>query len=162
MARTSVSHGAPARAHREAATEHTTAHADHLPHRFHFWRHFVEMVIAMVAGMALLGFPFRAILGSFGFTQDEAFLRFPEIVCFVMTFNMAVGMVAWMRLRGHPWRMTVEMTLAMCVATTVALGMFWLHIIAADPMIALMHVLMLPAMLAVMLRRREEYAHAYR
>jgi hypothetical protein len=120
------------------------------------------MAIAMVAGMALLAFPFRAILGSFGFTQDEAFVRFPEIVCLVMTFNMAVGMVAWMRLRGHPWRMTVEMTLAMCVATTVALGMFWLHIIAADPMIALMHVLMLPAMLAVMLRRREEYAHAYR
>ena len=162
MARTGVSHEGPARTHQDVPTGHTTAHGDHVPHRSHFWRHFIEMAIAMVAGMALLGFPFRAILGSFGFTQDEAFVRFPEIVCLVMTFNMAVGMVAWMRLRGHPWRLTVEMTLAMCAATTVALGMFWLHIIAADPMIALMHVLMLPAMLAVMLRRREEYAHAYR
>jgi flagellar biosynthetic protein FliP len=79
-----------------------------------------------------------------------------------MTLNMAVGMVAWMRLRGHAWRTTAEMTLAMCAATTVALGMFWLHIIAADPMIALMHVLMLPAMFVAMLRRREEYAHAHR
>ncbi|HEX6579886.1 MAG TPA: hypothetical protein VF195_03340 [Actinomycetota bacterium] len=162
MARTGVSRESPARTHHGAATGPTTVHGDYVPRRSHFWRHFVEMVIAMVVGMAVLGFPFRAILGQFGYTRDEAFDRFPEIVCLVMTFNMAVGMVAWMRFRGHPWRITAEMTLAMCVATAVALAMFWLHIIAADPMIALMHVLMLPAMLAVMLRRREEYAHAYR
>ena len=141
---------------------HTTVHGGRVPRRSHFWRHFVEMVIAMVVGMAVLGFPFRAILGSFGYTRDEAFARFPEIVCLVMTFNMAVGMVAWMRFRGHGWRTTAEMTLAMCAATALALGMFWLHIIPVDPTIALMHVLMIPAMLVAMLRRREEYAHAYR
>ena len=162
MASTGVSHEGPARTDHEATRRRLTTHGDHVPRQSHFWRHFVQMVIAMVVGMAVLGFPFRAVLGSFGYTRNEALDRFPEIVCLVMTFNMAVGMVAWMRLRGHPWRMTVEMTLAMCVATMVALAMFWLHIIAADPMIALMHVLMLPAMLAVMLRRREEYAHAYR
>lgn len=139
-----------------------TVQGDHAPRRSHFWRHFVEMVIAMVVGMAVLGFPFRAILGSFGYTRDEAVERFPEMVCLMMTFNMAVGMVAWMRLRGHGWRMSAEMTLAMFAATTVTLGMFWLHIITADPMIALMHVLMLPAMLFAMLHRREEYAHGYR
>lgn len=162
MARTGVSHERPARTDHEAVGRRLTTHGVHVPGRSRFWRHFVEMAIAMVAGMALLGFPFRAILGSFGFTRDEAFVRFPEIVCLVMTFNMAVGMVVWMRLRGHPWRMTVEMTLAMCAATAVALGMFWLHIVAADPMIGLMHVLMLPAMLIAMLSRRKEYSYAHR
>jgi uncharacterized membrane protein YhaH (DUF805 family) len=162
MARTGVPRQSPGRTRHEAATEHSTVHGDHVLRRSRFWRHFVEMVIAMVVGMAVLGFPFRAILGSFGYTRDEAFDRFPEIVCLVMTFNMAVGMVAWMRLRGHPWRATAEMTLAMSVATTVALGMFWLHIVDADPMIALMHVLMLPAMFVAMVRRREEYSYAHR
>jgi flagellar biosynthetic protein FliP len=162
MASTGVSHEGPARAHPEAATADATAHADHVPGKSHFWRHFVEMTVAMVVGMAVLGMPFRAILASFGYTWDEASARFPEIVCAAMTFNMAVGMVAWMRYRGHGWRTTTEMTLAMCAATAVALGMFWLHIVSEDPLIGLMHVLMLPAMLIAMLSRREEYSYAHR
>lgn len=161
MARTGISHGRPARAGHEAADGHAAAHGDHVP-RKHFWRHFVEMVIAMMVGMAVLGLPFRTVLGSFGYTRDEAFARFPEIVCVVMTFNMAVGMVVWMRFRGHDWRTTAEMTLAMSAATAVSLGMFWLHIVSEEPLIGLMHVLMLPAMLAAMLLRREEYAYAHR
>src|SRR5512134_1431155 len=94
-----------------AADGHPAAHGDRVAGKSHFWRHFVGMVIAMMVGMAVLGLPFRAVLGSFGYTRDEAFARFPEIVCVVMTFNMAVGMVVWMRLRGHGWRTTAEMTL---------------------------------------------------
>jgi len=161
MVRTGVSHEGPARSHREATSGHATAHGGQVARKSHFWRHFVEMVIAMVVGMALLGIPFRAILAAFGYTRDEAFARFPEIVCVFMTFNMAVGMVAWMRYRGHGWRTTAEMTVAMCAATAVALGMFWLHIVPEDPLIGLMHVLMLPAMLIVMLSRREEYSYAH-
>ena len=67
----------------------------------------------------------------------------------VMTFNMAVGMVTW--------RMTVAMS-----ATAVSVGMFWLHIVSEEPLIGLMHVLMLPAMLIAMLSRREEYSYAHR
>jgi flagellar biosynthetic protein FliP len=162
MARTGVSHGGLARADHEAARRRLTTHGEQASHQSHFWRHFVEMVIAMVMGMALLGIPFRAILTSFGYTWDEAFARFPESLCAAMTFNMAVGMVAWMRYRGHGWRTTTEMTLAMCAATAVALGMFWLHIVSEDPLIGLMHVLMLPAMLIAMLSRREEYSYAHR
>jgi flagellar biosynthetic protein FliP len=116
------------------------------------------MVAAMMVGMAVLGLPFRAILASFGYTRDEAFARFPEIVCLVMTLNMGVGMVVWMRFRGHGWRTTAEMILAMSAATAVALGMFWSHIVSEEPLIGVMHVLMLPAMLIAMLSRREEYS----
>jgi hypothetical protein len=49
----------------------------------------------------------------------------------------------------------------MYAATAVTLGMFWLHIISVDPLIGLMHILMLPAMLLAMLYRRDEYAYAH-
>jgi hypothetical protein len=145
----------------EAAEEHTTAYANRGVRKSHFWRHFVQMLVAMIVGMAAFGVPFRAILGAFGYTWDEAVVRFPEIVCVVMTFNMAVGMVVWMRFRGHGWWASAEMTAAMYAATAITLAMFWLHIISSDPLIGLMHVLMVPAMLFAMLYRRDEYAYSH-
>lgn len=149
-------------AQHEAADDHTTAQADRGARtKAHFWRHFVQMILAMAVGMAVLGIPFRAILGALGYSWDEAVIRFPEIVCVVMTFNMAVGMVAWMRFRGHGWRASAEMTAAMYAATAITLAMFWLHIISSDPLIGVMHVLMVPAMLFAMLYRRDEYAYSH-
>lgn len=145
----------------EAAEGHTTAHADRGARKSQFWRHFVQMILAMVVGMAVLGVPFRAILGALGYSWDEAVIRFTEIVCVVMTFNMAVGMVAWMRFRGHGWRASAEMTAAMYAATAITLAMFWLHIISVDPLIGVMHVLMVLAMLFAMLYRRDEYAYSH-
>ena len=162
MVLTRAPNRAPARAGHEAAVGHPAAHGDRVAGKSHFWRHFVQMILAMMVGMAVLGLPFRAVLGSLGYTRDQAFARFPEIVCVVMTFNMAVGMVVWMRFRGHGWRTTAEMTLAMSAATAVALGLFGSHIVSEEPLIGLMHVLMLPAMLAAMLLRREEYSYAHR
>lgn len=158
MAKTGSSRGgASAQAHHEGA-EHSTAHVVRDVRTSHFWKHFVQMIVAMLVGMAVLGMPFRAILGAFGYTWSEAVARIPEIVCVVMTLNMAVGMVAWMRLRGHGWRASAEMTAAMYAATAIALAMYWLHVISHEPLIGLMHVLMLPAMLFAMLYRHEEYA----
>jgi len=124
-----------------------------------FWLHYAQMVLAMVVGMAVLGIPFRAILRAQGYSWDQAIARLTVVVCLVMTFNMAVAMVAWMRFRGHGWRACAEMTGAMYVATAIALGMWWVHLISADTTIGMMHVLMLPAMLGVMLYRTEEYSN---
>ena len=162
VASTGVTPGGPAQADHGAADGQAAAHGKHVAGKPHFWRHFVEMVIAMMVGMVILGLPFRAVLGSFGYTRDEAFARFPEIVCVVMTLNMAVGMAVWMRFRGHGWRTTWEMILAMSAAAAITLGMFWSHIVSQDSVIGLMHVLMLPAMLTAMLLRREEYSYAHR
>ena len=38
----------------------------------------------------------------------------------VMTVEMALGMVAWMCMRRHPWRHTVEMLAGMSASTLVA------------------------------------------
>jgi flagellar biosynthetic protein FliP len=137
------------------------AHVGHAAQKSHFWRHFAEMIVAMLLGMIVLGVPFRAILGGLGYTWDEAVERFPAVICVVMTFDMAVGMVAWMRFRGHAWRACAEMTVAMYVATAITLGMFWLHIIPADMLIGWLHILMVPAMLFAMLYRHDGYAYAH-
>lgn len=160
MAKTDVSQDALPHPQQGAPHARVT-HADRAIGKSRFWRHFVEMVIAMVVGMAVLGLPLRAIFASLGFTWDEAVARFPEIACIFMTLNMAIGMVAWMRLRGHGWRASVEMTLAMYAATAIALGMLWQHVISEDLLFGLMHVLMVPAMLLAMLYRREEYAYGH-
>lgn len=147
--------------HHEVARDHTTARSPDRARTSRFWWHFVQMILAMVVGMAVLGVPFRAILGALGYRWNEAIVRFPELVCVAMTFNMAVGMVVWMRIRGHGWRESAEMTAAMYAATAISLAMFWLHLISSEPLIGLMHALMLPAMFAAMWYRRDAYVHSH-
>jgi flagellar biosynthetic protein FliP len=73
---------------------------------------------------------------------------------------MTVPMVAWM----HYWhRMpvgrSIEMTLSMILPTAGAVALYWLGAIASDGVLIVQHVVMIPAMLAVMLWRREAYSH---
>lgn len=76
-----------------------------------------------------------------------------------MATNMTIGMVVWMRYRGHGWAATADMAAAMYVPTFLFLIPYLAGVIAKGPMLAGMHLLMLPAMWAVMLRRRDEYTH---
>jgi hypothetical protein len=41
------------------------------------------------------------------------------------------------------------------------LPLYWMGVVSADSMSALIHILMLPLMLVVMLRRRDEYAGSH-
>jgi putative intracellular protease/amidase len=61
-------------------------------------RHYLEMVLAMVAGMVVLGRAESVLLDPFGWAGLRGQ---PEIHTLVMATNMTVAMVAWMRLRGH-------------------------------------------------------------
>jgi hypothetical protein len=80
-----------------------------------------------------------------------------------MAITMTIPMAAWMRYRGHGWPATLEMSAAMIVP---ALGVI-AHVVAdvvtdLGALMALEHVVMLAAMLAAMLLRREEYTgHAH-
>jgi flagellar biosynthetic protein FliP len=71
---------------------------------------------------------------------------------------MTIPMVGWMRHRAHGWRPTWEMAGSMIAPTVVAIALLWSGVLS-DGHTALMiqHVAMLPAMLAVMLLRRDEY-----
>ena len=120
-----------------------------------FLRHYLEMVAAMLAGMLVLGGAVRGVLALAGLAYPT---RYPELVALEMAVDMSVGMVVWMRYRGHGWAATLEMVAAaMFAPLAVLLPLLWLGAIDGDALLVLEHVAMLPLTFLVMLRRRAEY-----
>lgn len=141
-------------------TARTTGEADRRRERHNLVRHFVEMVLAMIVGMAVLGAVVQgicAVLGHSGFFLDHPGLRAP-----LMAMNMTIGMAAWMRHRGHGWAPIAEMSAAMFVPVAVLIGPFWAGALSGGGLLGGMHVLMLPAMVIAMRHRRDEYARDHR
>ena len=134
--------------------------AIHSPSRtWTFLRHLLEMTVAMMLGMCILGMAFRGIhLAVFGTGFDEAWHEHTELAVFAMTFNMTLPMVAWMHHRGHSWERGGEMAAAMFVLALACLVLFWLGTISADVVLPLEMALMIPAMVVAMLYRFDEYA----
>jgi hypothetical protein len=77
-----------------------------------------------------------------------------------MAVTMSVGMVAWMRHRGHGWASTLEMAGAMFTPAVALVPLLWLGVIAGDTLLLLEHLAMFPLMYLVMRRRRAEYGGA--
>lgn len=124
-----------------------------------FLRHLLEMTIAMMLGMCILGMAFRGIHQTlFGGGFDAAWREHTELAVFAMTFNMTVPMVLWMHHRGHTWERCGEMAGAMFLLALVVLVLFWAGAIAAGVVLPLEMALMLPAMIGVMAIRYDEYA----
>lgn len=129
---------------------HAAAHSR--GHRvWHFVRHYLEMVVAMLAGMVVLG-PLEGLVWP-------ALTARPDVGVMVMATNMAIGMGAWMRFRGHSWRGIAEMSASMYVPFAVLLVPFWVGAIGEHTMMTWGHLLMLPAMALVMVLRPDEYSH---
>ena len=125
-------------------------------HWGHFARHYLEMVVAMVAGMVVLGGLRSGVVAVTGL--DYSLASRPEFAAFEMVFTMSVGMVVWMRYRRHSWVTTLEMVGAMFAPIIALAALSWLAIIRSESLMMLTHVAMLPLMLLVMMRRRREYA----
>ncbi|MBB5868820.1 flagellar biosynthetic protein FliP [Allocatelliglobosispora scoriae] len=115
--------------------------------------HFAEMVLAMLAGMLLLG-PIWMLVWPHLHMHAELHVL-------VMATNMAIGMAAWMRLRGHGWAAVAQMSAAMYVPFLLLFGPFWAGQISASTLSTAGHILMIPCMLAVMLLRRSDYTHRH-
>jgi flagellar biosynthetic protein FliP len=125
--------------------------------RGRFVRHYVEMVVAMFVSMGVLA---AATAGVEALTA----LRSPGSPAFAavkMAFDMSVGMVVWMRYRGHGWAATLEMVGAMFAPAVVLAALSATGVISGAVLMIVMHVGMLPLMLLVMLRRRAEYGAAH-
>src|SRR3954469_16696243 len=103
---------------------------------WHFVRHYLEMVVAMLVGMYTLGGVEDLLLPSVTVGTDVGVL--------VMATNMAIGMGAWMRFRDHSWRGIVEMSAAMYVPFVALLGPFWAGAIGGHTLMVWGHLLMLP------------------
>jgi len=122
-------------------------------------RHLAEMTLAMMLGMCVLGMAFRAIhIAVFGTGFDAAWHRHTELAVFAMTFNMTLPMVLWMRHRGHSWQRCGEMAAAMLILACGLLALFWVGALSTQAVLPLEMALMIPAMVAVMLLRYDEYA----
>ena len=124
----------------------------------HFIRHYIEMVVAMLAGMVVLGLPAVGVLSAAGVTYGELQSDAPAVLLLGMGVTMTVPMVAWMRHRGHRWQPTTEMAASMVVPTLGAVALLAGGVVTdVDTLLAVEHVVMLPSMLVAMLLRRDEY-----
>ena len=115
-----------------------------------FLLHYVEMVVAMLVGMAVLGGLSAVLLDL----PDETAVTLTE-----MAIAMTVPMIVWMRFRGHSWRATNEMAAAMIIPAAGTLVLFGAGI-ATDlgALMTIEHTAMFIGMFVAMLWRHEEYA----
>jgi hypothetical protein len=125
----------------------------------HFVRHYLEMVVAMFLGMAVLGTPAIAALDAAGVTSSELRNEAPALLLLGMGITMTVPMVAWMRYRGHDWPASTEMAASMLTPTVGVIALLGAGLVDdAGTLLLLEHVVMLPSMLVAMLLRRGEYS----
>jgi hypothetical protein len=125
----------------------------------HFVRHYVEMLVAMVLGMVVLGTPATLALSTAGMSMSELHNDAPALMLFGMAVTMTVPMVGWMRYRGHGWPASAEMSASMFVPAFGVIALLWGGLVEdIGALMLIEHVVMLPSMLAAMLLRREEYS----
>lgn len=113
-----------------------------------FAGHYLEMVVAMIAGMLLLDPLWPAT-----WTAD------PGAGAVLMAVDMTVAMGAWMAFRRHPARRTAEMCAAMLLPFVVLLPLYGLGAVSGSTIMLAAHVAMFPLMLAAMIWRRADYWH---
>jgi hypothetical protein len=125
----------------------------------HFIRHYIEMVVAMFLGMAVLGLPVDAALPALGTSSGELYDDAPAVMLLEMAFIMTVPMVAWMRYRGHGWQPSMEMAASMFIPTFGVIALLWGGLVEpSGTLLAIEHAAMFPSMLVAMLLRRDEYS----
>jgi deazaflavin-dependent oxidoreductase (nitroreductase family) len=117
------------------------------------------MIVAMLVGMAVLG---AAVSVVFTLIGHSNVLHYAGLRGLLMSAYMTVGMSLWMRHRGHGWSSVGEMAVAMFVPYALLIGPFAAGLIPPSAFLGAMHALMIPAMVVVMLRRREEYSRDHR
>jgi hypothetical protein len=124
----------------------------------HFARHYVEMVIAMFLGMAVLGVPAGWALSAMGSSWSALNDDAPALMFLAMATTMTVPMVAWMRYRGHGWRANTEMSASMFLPTFAVIGLLGAGLVTdIGVLMVAEHVAMLLSMLGAMLLRPAEY-----
>ncbi len=121
-----------------------------------FSLHFLEMLLAMMAGMPIFTLV-RSLIPATS-SVAAAFKSGTISYSITMTVFMTVSMVAWMIVRGHGWRHSAEMGFAMVAPVAVTIV---LRLLGADAYLPWLgnasHLGMFLGMLIVMLYRRDHY-----
>ncbi len=134
----------------------TTAatHALSSPAARHFIRHYLVMVVLMLAGMALLGPLESLLLDPIGWDDLRSMHEFDALV---MATNMTIPMVTWMLVRGHAPGTTWLMAAVMYLPFLLLLPLDWAGVMGYGAVLSIAHTLMFLGMLGVMWVRREEF-----
>jgi flagellar biosynthetic protein FliP len=114
------------------------------------------MLITMVIGMIALHPVWHFGLQVVGASRA---LDHATVMALVMATDMSLGMGVWMRYRGHGWGPVAEMSAVMYVPFVPFLPAVWGGVMSGAAMLDAGHLLMLPAMLGLMVWRREQYGH---
>lgn len=135
---------------------HAGAHVMHAgEHREHFWRHFLEMLGVMLAGMFAAGY---ILVRASGFSNwNDTIAAYPTLSLLVMTAGMSLPMVAWMLFRGMGRRNSSEMAAAMILPVVPFLLLVWLGI-TKSPLCGGYCAATVIAMLGLMLYRKDAYS----
>ena len=132
------------------------AHPHHEGRLSSFWRHFLEMLGAMVVGMIATGAIFVSVVGVKSW--EEVTIQYPTQALLAMAIGMTLPMVLWMRYRGMSWRDSAEMAAAMVLPVIPFLCLVWFGVTESAQCGAYCAV-MVVAMYALMRFRRAEYAN---
>lgn len=120
-------------------------------------RHYAEMAIVMLVGMAVLAIPAELLTDALlpAVDPDD-----PTLMLARMGAIMTLPMVPWMRWRGHAWRPCLEMAAAMVGPTVAVVLVSELGILAGlGILMTVEHLAMFAAMFGVMVLRPEESSH---
>lgn len=123
----------------------------HLPP---FWRHFLQMLAVMIAGMIASAAVLLTILGM---TWEEATVEHPTASLLVIAAGMSGPMTAWMLHRGMGRRNSAEMAAAMVLPVIPFLGLVWFDVTKSAQCGAYC-VISIVVMLGLMAYRRAEYS----
>jgi hypothetical protein len=124
-----------------------------------FARHYMEMVLVMLVGMAVLAVPARWASAALwpGVDQDDTTLMLGR-----MAATMTLPMLPWMRWRGHGWRPSLEMAGAMVVPAIAVIALLEAELVAGVGLLmTIEHAAMFVAMFGVMIARPQEYSHGH-
>src|SRR5919107_5188653 len=124
-----------------------------------FARHYVEMVVVMFVGMAVLAVPARMVTGA---VWPDVDANDPTLMLARMGAIMTLPMIPWMLWRGHGWQLSLEMAGAMIVPAIGAIALLTAGVVeSADALMGIEHVAMFIAMFVVMAARPDEYSHGH-
>ena len=122
-----------------------------------FARHYGEMAIVMLIGMAVLAVPARLATNALLPSLDP---NDPSLMLARMGLIMTLPMVPWMRRRGHGWAPCLEMAAAMIAPAVGVVALCLLRLVEdLAVLMTLEHVVMFAAMFLAMAARPEEYSH---
>ena len=124
-----------------------------------FWRHFVQMLGAMMVGMLATAAIFLSVVGAK--TWDEVTTGYPTQALLAMAAGMTIPMVVWMTYRGMACRDSLEMAAAMVLPVLPFLLLVWFDV-TDSAQCGPYCVVTIAAMLAVMYHRRDHYSSGAR